>query len=116
MNFLLRSTHTVPQERPSIQETPPPAAYYAPKPAVTLEGLISEDPFPQYSVVDDDNDEEDDASAGENGSIAGHREKSGRAGVVKHSDVSEEEGWITIPCSAFLSYQLVNQCLNLIFG
>ncbi|KAL0538922.1 hypothetical protein IC582_023092 [Cucumis melo] len=103
MNFLLRSTHTVPQERPSIQETPPPAAYYAPKPAVTLEGLISEDPFPQYSVVDDDNDEEADASGGENGSIAGHREKSGRFGVVKHSDVSEEEGWITIPCKGLPS-------------
>lgn len=97
MNFLLRSTHTVPPERPSVQETPPPAAYYAPKPAVTLEGLISEDPFPQYSVIDD-NDEEADASGGENGSIAGHRERSSRAGVVKHSDVSEEEGWITIPC------------------
>lgn len=100
MNFLLRSTQNVPAERPTVQETPP-AAYYAPKPAITLEGLISEDPFPQYSV-DDDNDEEADASASENGSIAGHKEKSGCAAVVKHSDVSEEEGWITIPCSASL--------------
>lgn len=104
MNFLLRSTQTVPAERPSVQETLPPVAYYAPKPAVTLEGLISEDPFPQYSVVDD-NDEEADASGGENGS---HKDKSGRASVVKHSDVSEEEGWITIPSSASLLYQFHN--------
>ncbi|KAG6601410.1 hypothetical protein SDJN03_06643, partial [Cucurbita argyrosperma subsp. sororia] len=97
MNFLLRSTHTVPPERPSVQEIPPPAAYYAPKPAVTLEGLISEDPFPQYSAVGN-NDEEADASGGDNGSIADHMDRSGRARVVKHTDVSEEEGWISIPC------------------
>lgn len=107
MNFLLRSTHTVPPERPSVQETPPPAAYYAPKPAVTLEGLISEDPFPQYSAVGN-NDEEADASGGDNGSIAGHMDRSGRARVVKHTDVSEEEGWISIPCSGFLLYQFTN--------
>lgn len=107
MNFLLRSTPAVPAERPSVQETPPPVAPYAPKPAITLESLISEMPFPQYSVVDDIDDEVD-ASAGENGSIAGNKENSGCASVGKHSDVSEEEGWITIPCSACLLFQFTN--------
>ncbi|XP_022945914.1 uncharacterized protein LOC111450016 isoform X1 [Cucurbita moschata] len=97
MNFLLRSTPAVPAERPSVQETPPPVAPYPPKPAITLESLISEMPFPQYSVADDIDDEVD-ASAGENGSIAGNKENSDCASVGKHSDVSEEEGWITIPC------------------
>ncbi|XP_048318479.2 uncharacterized protein LOC107428854 [Ziziphus jujuba] len=95
MNFLLRSTHHVAAEQPSLQEAPAETPQTS-KPAVTLEGLIAEDPYPQFSTVEE-RDEETDGIVAENGSIAGAEAKNESSVVAKHSDVSEEEGWITIP-------------------
>lgn len=97
MNFLLRSTHHVAAEQPSLQEAPAETPQTS-KPAVTLEGLIAEDPYPQFSTVEE-RDEETDGIVAENGSIAGAEAKNESSVVAKHSDVSEEEGWITIPYS-----------------
>ncbi|PQQ08672.1 uncharacterized protein Pyn_14559 [Prunus yedoensis var. nudiflora] len=78
MNFLMRSSHVqrVSAEQPSVPE-PPADVHPTPKSATTLEGLIAEDSYPQYSTIDD--------HVGESEYRA------------KHYDVSDEEGWIAIP-------------------
>ncbi|XP_048427851.1 uncharacterized protein LOC125471475 [Pyrus x bretschneideri] len=105
MNFLMRSTHHVQRvtaEQPSVPSVPsvppvspvhePPAETYAtPKSATTLEGLIAEDSYPQYSTTEDNAAESE--SSGENG-IGATKETSV---IAKHYDVSDEEGWIAIP-------------------
>lgn len=95
MNFLLRSTQTVIPDHPSVNEFPTDA-HYIPKPSSTLEGLIADDPYPQYSVGDD-HGEETDGMGGENGDVAGPSAKNDSPITENHTDVTEEEGWITIP-------------------
>ncbi|XP_021908464.1 uncharacterized protein LOC110822625 isoform X1 [Carica papaya] len=90
MNFLLRPTQHIVVEPTPVPETPAEIPYVT-KPSATLEGLIAEDPFPQYSRVDDS-----DGVPGENGGT-GPSAKSDTSMMESHSDVSEEEGWITIP-------------------
>ncbi|KAJ6313300.1 hypothetical protein OIU77_014749 [Salix suchowensis] len=86
MNFLLRpTTHQVIKEHVSA----PVSAHESPAPAVTLEGLIAEDSFPQSEVRDM-------GIGGENGSDAATKTDSLLV-LENHSDVSEEEGWIVIP-------------------
>ncbi|XP_061975458.1 uncharacterized protein LOC133697110 isoform X2 [Populus nigra] len=86
MNFLLRpTTHQVIKE----QVPAPVPALESPSPAVTLEGLIAEDSFPQSEVRDM-------GIGGENGSVAATKNDSSLV-LENHSDVSEEEGWIVIP-------------------
>ncbi|KAF9673508.1 hypothetical protein SADUNF_Sadunf10G0031500 [Salix dunnii] len=86
MNFLLRpTTHQVIKEQVSA----PVSVHESPAPAVTLEGLIAEDSFPQSEVRDMGID-------GENGSVAATKTDSLLV-LENHSDVSEEEGWIIIP-------------------
>ncbi|KAJ6721803.1 hypothetical protein OIU85_024852 [Salix viminalis] len=86
MNFLLRpTTHQVIKEQVSA----PVSAHESPAPAVTLEGLIAEDSFPQSEVRDM-------GIGGENGSDAATKTDSLLV-LENHSDVSEEEGWIVIP-------------------
>ncbi|KAH8495204.1 hypothetical protein H0E87_018404 [Populus deltoides] len=86
MNFLLRpTTHQVIKEQVSA----PVPALESPSPAVTLEGLIAEDSFPQSEVRDM-------GIGGENGSVAATKNDSSLV-LENHSDVSEEEGWIVIP-------------------
>lgn len=92
MNFLLRPTQHIVVEPTPVPETPAEIPYVT-KPSATLEGLIAEDPFPQYSRVDDS-----DGVPGENGGT-GPSAKSDTSMMESHSDVSEEEGWITIPYS-----------------
>lgn len=100
MNFLLRSASSA-THRPPVSE--PPAAPPQPPPETaksgsTLEGLIAEEPFPQYPSVEDldrrlaDGSRDDDGSGDSN-------VKSGVSGMERFSDVSEEEGWIAIPYS-----------------
>lgn len=86
MNFLLRpTTHQVIKEQVSA----PVPVHESPSPAVTLEGLIAEDSFPQSEVRDM-------GIGGENGSVAATKNDSSLV-LENHSDVSEEEGWIIIP-------------------
>ncbi|KAF3431408.1 hypothetical protein FNV43_RR26139 [Rhamnella rubrinervis] len=95
MNFLIRSTHHVAAEQPSFPETPA-ETHHMSKPTPTLEGLIAEDPFPQFSTIEEQ-DGETDGVGGENGNAACTGEIKESSTLAKHSDVSEEEGWITIP-------------------
>ena len=97
MNFLMRSTQTAAAEQASVHESTP-EKHYIPKPTASLEALIAEDPYPLYSTVEGD-DGEVDGFGGENASIAVPDAKKDSSIVAKHSDVSEEEGWITIPYS-----------------
>lgn len=96
MNFLLRPAQSAAAEEPSAHESPADLNYKT-KPAATLEGLIAEDPYPQYSTVVDRNGGSVGVE-GEFGSVGGQSAESESSSVVKHSDVSEEEGCITIPC------------------
>ncbi|KAL5759607.1 hypothetical protein ACOSP7_018127 [Xanthoceras sorbifolium] len=95
MNFLIRSTHHVVAEQVHVSE-PPVDASPLTKSTPTLEGLIGEESFPRYSSGDD-LDHETDGVGGDNGGIAGHSAKNDSSVVENHTDVSEEEGWITIP-------------------
>ncbi|GLT98363.1 hypothetical protein SLE2022_158710 [Rubroshorea leprosula] len=97
MNFLLRSTHHVTAEPPPIPE-PVVDSTSAPK-STTLESLIVEDPFPQYPA-EEDHYEENDGFEGENGGVVGPSKKKISAMMENHTNVSEEEGWITIPYKA----------------
>ncbi|MED6134707.1 hypothetical protein PIB30_039543 [Stylosanthes scabra] len=88
MNFLMRSSSHVHVERtPPIQESS-----QADTPQTTsgtsLETLISEDPYSRLSTIEEFD--------GENGSVSG--KVSRKDALAKHVDVSEEEGWIAIPC------------------
>lgn len=98
MNFLLRSASSA-THRPPVSEPPatPPQPPPETKHGVTLEGLIAEEPFPQYPSVEDldrmaDGSRDDD----------GNGESNAKSGMERFSDVSEEEGWIAIPYSITL--------------
>lgn len=104
MNFLLRSTQHVAAEQPSLPETPAETPHIS-KPAATLEGLIAEDPYPQFSTIEE-RDGETEEVGGENGNAAVPGAKKESSTVAQHSDVSEAEGWITIPYSMALLYNL----------
>ncbi|XP_002520139.2 uncharacterized protein LOC8287018 isoform X1 [Ricinus communis] len=105
MNFLQRYTTThhnaVTEHVPPVYEPPIDTRYASSKPSATLEGLIAEDPFQQSPTATEAHD--DDAAhgstvAGENGRAGGGASaKNESIDVENHSDVSEEEGWITIP-------------------
>ncbi|XP_044494589.1 uncharacterized protein LOC123217566 isoform X3 [Mangifera indica] len=96
MNFLLRSAsstqHAVPE-----QESPA-ATSFLPKPRTTLENLIAEDTYPRYSTADDRDGGTESFEIQNGGSIEGFSENNDSRAVENHTDVSEEEGWITIPC------------------
>ncbi|KAK4598395.1 hypothetical protein RGQ29_015744 [Quercus rubra] len=95
MNFLYRPTQNAAAEQPSIHESATDTLY-KPKPGTTLEGLIAEDPNPEYSPVEDHYGETVGVE-GENGNVGGPCAKDESPALMEHSDVSEEEGWITIP-------------------
>ncbi|KAK2636272.1 hypothetical protein Ddye_031064 [Dipteronia dyeriana] len=100
MNFLLRSTHHVVAEQVHVLEPPPAEASPLPIPTATFEGLIAEESFPRYSSGDDDRDQESDGPdgvGGENGGIGGNNAKNVSFDIESHINVSDEEGWITIP-------------------
>ncbi|XP_009135553.1 uncharacterized protein LOC103859731 [Brassica rapa] len=98
MNFLLRSassaTHRPPVSEPPPATPPQPPPPEATKPGSTLEGLISEEPFPQYPSVDEDH--LGDGSRDDHGNGEANA-NTGGFGMERFSDVSDEEGWISIP-------------------
>lgn len=94
MNFL-RPAQNAAADQPSIHESAADM-HYKPKPGATLEGLIAEDSYTQYSTVEDHYGESVGVES-ENGNVGGPCVKDESPTVVEHSDVSEEEGWITIP-------------------
>ncbi|KAK4261177.1 hypothetical protein QN277_004214 [Acacia crassicarpa] len=95
MNFLARSATSVSAERPSV-----PKYHTDPRQTTsstsTLETLISEDSFKHSSITEEYNREIDGAE-GEDGTMTTMNSIDDFPGVAKHSDVSDEEGWITIP-------------------
>lgn len=96
MNFLLRSNQTAVPELPPVQEFQAEAKHMS-KPASTLEGLIAEDPFPVNTSASDP-DGRNDGVGSENSSFGGLNQKNETPMMENHIDVSEEEGWVTIPC------------------
>ncbi|XWS34040.1 hypothetical protein CRYUN_Cryun21dG0005300 [Craigia yunnanensis] len=93
MNFLLlRSNQQGTPEPPPVPEEVAESTYVS-KSVTTLEGLIAEDPFPEYPTVEN-HDRETNGFLGENAGLASDK----YASVPdNHTDVSEEDGWITIP-------------------
>lgn len=94
MNFLMRAAHPTISDLPTVHEV---STYLPslPQTATTLEGLIAEDPFPESSTNDDG------GAANNGGGIlneSGPASSENNCGPVGgHSDVAEDEGWITIP-------------------
>ncbi|KAF8051892.1 hypothetical protein N665_1657s0012, partial [Sinapis alba] len=98
MNFLLRSASSA-THRPPVSEPPPTPPQPPPettKPGSTLEGLIAEEPFPQYPSVEDHH-LVDGSRDGDDGNGESNAANTGGFGMERFSDVSEEEGWISIP-------------------
>ncbi|KAF7829428.1 uncharacterized protein G2W53_020592 [Senna tora] len=95
MNFLMRSTAHVSVERSNIPSIPESQTdiYSRSSSGSTLESFVTEDPYARYSIIEE-YDGETGGVGSQNGSMTGHNSKKG---LFKHSDVSEEEGWITIP-------------------
>ena len=99
MNFLLRSTHHVAADLPTVPEYEPHEDGQNPmlKRATTLEGLIAEDPFPIASGEEDGGGRDSDAIGDASGAPAGSNPEKQLPMANNHSDVAEDEGWITIP-------------------
>ncbi|KAK9093393.1 hypothetical protein Syun_028304 [Stephania yunnanensis] len=95
MNFLLRTAQPAVQDHLSATE-PSSESQSEQKAKITLEGLIAEDPFPEA--------EEDDGTEGQNTSNV----EPGLVPIYRnHSDVAEDEGWITIPYRCTYSGHLI---------
>ncbi|KAL2519445.1 hypothetical protein Adt_15692 [Abeliophyllum distichum] len=93
---MLRSHGQSPaQDQQSVQETHVETNYVS-KQATTLEGLISEDRIPE-STPSETPGAESDEYAGEDVNVAGSSGKSDSP-VDGHINVSEDDGWIIIPC------------------
>ncbi|KAG1358690.1 hypothetical protein COCNU_08G001360 [Cocos nucifera] len=91
MNFLLRTAHPVASDLHSVPEAEHQKdVQLTQKQATTLEGLIAEDPFLNSPT------EEDDDKGGDGGGETQDSENQLACG--KLTDVTEDEGWITIPC------------------
>jgi len=100
MNFLMRTTTHVYSDREKPSSTAATTPTKAPAPTIpepradgvsSLESLIAEDPYLQVGRFDGVVD-------GENGALR-FTSKNDASVLAKHLDVSEEEGWITIPYS-----------------
>lgn len=97
MNFLMRSATSISAERSSIPK-PPANTHQKTLSASTLETIVSEDSFKQTSITEEFNRETDGVEC-ENGTLNSLNSLDDLPSVAKHSDVSDEEGWITIPYS-----------------
>jgi hypothetical protein len=105
MNFLYRTAvqPAAPAELPRIPED------VLQKPATTLEGLIiAEDSYHPSSVRSDDGAANN--GPGDNGADSASLASKNPVQPGTHTDVTEDEGWITIPYSwvtlTFLSFLL----------
>lgn len=95
MNFLLRSAHHASPDLPTVPEVQIHKDEHPMlKRAITLEGLIAEDPFPTSDDGDRDSDLIGDASGAPT-----DLDSQNQIFMGNHSDVAEDEGWITIPQS-----------------
>ncbi|KAI3433073.1 uncharacterized protein J3R85_007267 [Psidium guajava] len=92
MNFL-RPSPTIATEQPSVNGSNTDAHKMS-RSVTTLEGLIAEDSFPPIDSAEGSGGE---AAGYEDVNIVGSGTSSDASLLGKHSDVSEEEGWITIP-------------------
>ncbi|KAF8040538.1 hypothetical protein BT93_B2692 [Corymbia citriodora subsp. variegata] len=92
MNFL-RSSPTVAAEQPSVHGSNIDTHKMS-RSVTTLEGLIAEDSFPPIDSTEDSGGE---AAKYEDVAIVGSDTSSDASLLGKHLDVSEEDGWITIP-------------------
>ncbi|KAB2047563.1 hypothetical protein ES319_A13G055300v1 [Gossypium barbadense] len=93
MNFLLlRSNQQAVPEPPPVQEEVAESTYVLSS-ATSLEGLIGEDPFPEYPTVEN-HDAETNGHLGENAGVGSDKKSSV---PENHIDVCDEDGWITIP-------------------
>jgi len=96
MNFLYRTSQPAAPELPRISEQDDHSDSLQ-KPTMTLEGLIADDPHQPSSARSEDGD-------ANNGSGNISRDPSSldsKSPVLPwtHTDVAEDEGWITIPYS-----------------
>ena len=104
MNFLLRSTHHVAPDLPTVPEDEPhkDGQHTMLKSATTLEGLIAEDPFPKSSGEEDGGGGDSDATGDASAAPADLNLEKQLPMANNHSDVAEDEGWITIPQGIYL--------------
>ncbi|KAA8533018.1 hypothetical protein F0562_032865 [Nyssa sinensis] len=96
MNFLLRSTQTAVVEQRSVKDYQTDGNYIS-KPEATLKGIIAEDPF-LLNSTSEYHDGEADGIRGENGGVVGPSSKIDSSILENHIDVTEDEGFLTIPC------------------
>jgi len=93
MNFLYRSA-----AQPAAPELPRIPEDASPKPATTLEGLIiAEDSYQPPSARGEDGAASN--GPGDAGAGSGSLDSKGPVLPGTHTDVAEDEGWITIPYS-----------------
>lgn len=96
MNFLQRYASNISFAEPVPAHEAPVQALNSPKVSGPLEGLVSEDPFPQSPMGGGRNADAQEL-VDENGSTRGAIANSDDFVAENHSLVSEKEGWITIP-------------------
>ncbi|WCJ32496.1 hypothetical protein M5689_013916 [Euphorbia peplus] len=96
MNFLQRYTSNISFKEPAPAHETPVETRKAPKVSGPLEGLVAEDPFPQ-SPMGEDRRAEVEELVDENGTSRVANASSDDLVPENHLDVSEKEGWITIP-------------------
>ncbi|KAM0892280.1 hypothetical protein ACQ4PT_025862 [Festuca glaucescens] len=97
MNFLYRATQP---ELPRIPEQDRRKDGASHKQAKTLEGLIADDPYRVSAAAEEDGAASNNGIgeiAGDASPAAASSDSKSSAPAGKHSDVSEDEGWITIP-------------------
>lgn len=90
MNFLVRTAYPIAPEVPSDTEV----QSHTSVPTSTLEGLIAEESSPSHSTEDDA-----DAQSDGFGDVGSSAPDSNSSNQGKHSDISEDDGWIAIPNS-----------------
>ncbi|KAK8977277.1 hypothetical protein V6N11_021363 [Hibiscus sabdariffa] len=94
MNFLLSRSNqqATPEPLPPVPEEVA-ESISASNSVTSLEGLIAEDQFPEYPTVEN-HDAQTNGYFGENAGVGNDKKSSV---PENHIDVSEEDGWITIP-------------------
>ncbi|KAL9261400.1 hypothetical protein AKJ16_DCAP03975 [Drosera capensis] len=95
MHFLLRSTQTAADQPQAVTETYKESNTPS-KPVTTLQGLISEESS-QSDYTTEDREEETQWFGIENGCIGASKGMDWTSSTDKHVDVTEDQGWITIP-------------------
>ncbi|CAL9072908.1 unnamed protein product, partial [Musa acuminata var. zebrina] len=96
MNFLIRTAQpVVPEVSTVVEPEHQKAVRPIPKPAATLEGLIAEETFSNHSIGNDALT--DSEQVGFVGSSAPGSTSKNQFPVGNHTDVSDDDGWITIP-------------------